>query len=41
MLPTTIQATQEALAAGRMTTVDIVRHYLDRIADQRYLNIYV
>ena len=41
MLPTTIQATQEALTAGRLTTVEIVSHYLNKIEDQRYLNIYV
>ena len=41
MLPTTIRDTQEALSSGRLTTVELVRAYLDAIEQQRYLNIYV
>ncbi|OAV43390.1 Asp-tRNA(Asn)/Glu-tRNA(Gln) amidotransferase subunit GatA [Lewinella sp. 4G2] len=41
MLPTSIQATREAIAAGRTSTVEIVKAYLAAIEDQRYLNIYV
>lgn len=36
-----IQQTQEALAAGKTTTVEIVSAYLAAINDQHYLNIYV
>ncbi len=36
-----IQETQAALAAGDVTTVELVDHYLAKIADQPYLNIYV
>ena len=36
-----IQETQAALGRGDVTTVDLVKHYLDQIGDQRYLNIYV
>jgi aspartyl-tRNA(Asn)/glutamyl-tRNA(Gln) amidotransferase subunit A len=41
MLPKTISATQEALDAGKMTTVDLVRQYLEAIEEHRHLNIYV
>ncbi|MEM6772224.1 MAG: amidase family protein, partial [Bacteroidota bacterium] len=36
-----IKATQSALAAGRLTTVALVQHYLDRIAVTKELNVYV
>ncbi|NJB87768.1 aspartyl-tRNA(Asn)/glutamyl-tRNA(Gln) amidotransferase subunit A [Lewinella marina] len=36
-----IAATQQALAAGEVTTVQLVENYLASIDDQRYLNIYV
>ena len=41
MLLTSIQATRDAINAGRTTTVGIVKQYLAAIEDQRYLNIYV
>ncbi|THH35497.1 Asp-tRNA(Asn)/Glu-tRNA(Gln) amidotransferase subunit GatA [Neolewinella litorea] len=41
MFYTSIAATQQALNAGVVTTVQLVERYLDSIGDQRYLNIYV
>ncbi|MEL7159432.1 MAG: Asp-tRNA(Asn)/Glu-tRNA(Gln) amidotransferase subunit GatA [Bacteroidota bacterium] len=41
MAPKSIKATQAALAAGELTTAQLVRHYLDRIEEQRHLNVYV
>ncbi|SER11872.1 Asp-tRNA(Asn)/Glu-tRNA(Gln) amidotransferase subunit GatA [Neolewinella agarilytica] len=38
---TSIKATQSAIEAGSVTTVQIVRHYLNRIEEERHLNIYV
>lgn len=38
---TSIKATQAALAAHEVTTVDIVRHYLDQVEASQHLNIYV
>ncbi|WP_020566844.1 Asp-tRNA(Asn)/Glu-tRNA(Gln) amidotransferase subunit GatA [Neolewinella persica] len=41
MVHTSIQSVQAALADGSTTTVAIVRNYLDAIAEQAHLNIYV
>ncbi|PPK87223.1 aspartyl/glutamyl-tRNA(Asn/Gln) amidotransferase subunit A [Neolewinella xylanilytica] len=41
MFYTSIAETQAALAAGELTTVQLVERYLASIGDQRYLNIYV
>ncbi|MCP9237363.1 Asp-tRNA(Asn)/Glu-tRNA(Gln) amidotransferase subunit GatA [Lewinella sp. JB7] len=41
MFYSSISATQTALAAGEVTTVQLVERYLASIGDQRYLNIYV
>lgn len=36
-----VKATQSALKEGRVSTVEIVRHYLSRIEEEKDLNIYV
>lgn len=36
-----IKATRSALTAGDITTVEIVQHFLQRIEEERHLNIYV
>jgi aspartyl-tRNA(Asn)/glutamyl-tRNA(Gln) amidotransferase subunit A len=36
-----VKATQSALKEGRISTVEIVRHYLSRIEEEKDLNIYV
>lgn len=41
MLPTSIQATQRAIEAGEISTLEVVNRYLAAIKDQHYLNIYV
>ena len=38
---TSIKATQAALAAREVTTVELVQHYLEQIREVQYLNIYV
>lgn len=38
---TSIKATQAALNAGEVKTVDLAQHYLERIEEERHLNIYV
>ena len=40
-MQTSIQATQEALNSGRVSTVQVVRQYLDAIREQSYLNAFV
>ncbi len=41
MTLTSIKATREAIAAGKITTARIVRGYLDVIEEEKHLNIYV
>jgi len=38
---TSIKATQSAIENGSVSTVEVVRHYLHQVDEQRHLNIYV